>query len=39
VHRRRIGNVGRLVDLRLVKLREYRGRRDAIEAIAVIKYA
>jgi len=39
VHRRRVGNLRSRVDLGLVKLGEDRGRRYAVETIAVIKYA
>ena len=39
VHRRRIGDLRRRVDLGSVEFGEYRGRRNAVETIAVIKYA
>ena len=38
VHRRRVENIRIRVNFRAIELRKYRGRRDSVETIAVIKY-
>jgi hypothetical protein len=38
VHRRRVENIRIRVNFRAIELGKYRGRRDTVETIAVIKY-